>query len=219
MLYSADRQDIAAISRARQRPAFITPRHHHQHARSGHFVNHALVAGRAGTAAAKTQVDDAGRIGVGRQADDRETRRPAHAVQNVAEQRAALTGYAQGQDAAIPVQPRHAQRVVGGRGNLARNKSAVPRAVFYRAAGEQGAVALNVAAADPVAWVAGVGVPAIAIVGIFHFADHVVAGQQAARQVGVAIARTGVHHGHHHGRVAGGGVPGGGGVQGAGKQA
>ena len=197
-------------------PRGIAGRDHH-HGPDGVDLGHGVALGVAArAAAAQAQVDDPGGVGVGRYAGHAQAGGPAHPGNDVGGVAEALAEHAHRQHAHVPAGTRHAHAVVGGRADDARHLRAVPRAVAGVAAVE-GAIhgigmgtriGVDLRLRQPVARVAGVGVAAVAVVRDRRVADHVVASQQLARQVGVIETHPGVEHGDDHAGAAHGGVPG-----------
>ncbi len=139
-----------------------------------------------------------------------QSRRPAHGIQDVRIESAALAERTHRQNPSLPGNSRDAQRVVGYRSENTDHACSMPRAAGNRAVGERRV--LQVGRSDPVAGIRGIGVPAVAVVGHGRIGDEVVARQQPVErrgiQVRVVIANAGVHICDDQVVAPGGGVPG-----------
>ena len=109
--------------------------------------------------------------------------------------------------AAAPVDRGDAQRVVRCRPPAGRRSPCRARAVGHLAIAEQRRAGAAIGLADPVARVAGVGVPAVAVVGVLDGGDEVAPGSTAPSRSGWLVMPVSRDGDHGRGR-AGAGLPG-----------
>ena len=120
---------------------------------------------------------------------------PSHCIDDVVVVAPALAERADGHDGRDPVDPSDPGAVVAGGPDDAGDVRAVPRTVRHSASGERAAGG-GIGARDPVARVAGVGIPAVAVIGGVHVRDEVITGQHAPGKVGM-VGVPGIDHGDH----------------------
>ena len=174
------RHHTATIGGLRHRTRFIACRGDDHHAAGDDLVDRALIGRGARARAAETEVEDACRVRVRRDAADAEPGGPAHPGDDVGVVAAALAEHAHRQQPRPPGQAGESGGVVGERTDDPRHARTVPGAVLLRTFGG------GLRRGDPIARIGRIGIAPIAVVRrlervVAVAADEIVARQQTPR--------------------------------------
>ncbi len=162
------------------------------------IIDRGLPGDAASARCRQAQVEDARRVGILRDAGQRDTGCPAHRIDDVRGVAAAFSQHAQGQDHRPPVDPGNADTIVCGGCDGSCHMGAMPAAVRGFAAKIR-----RLRNGHPVAGVAGIRIAPVTVVGGTEHPrtverDEVVARQHLAAEIRVSKQHTGVEHRHGH---------------------